>query len=74
MDHSKHNSEIRVVVKAIFTRQRQRQNFRGKGRGRDIETETRQSGAKARPRSRQDEPRHLKPITIITNVLLPCKK
>ena len=62
-------------------RQIPRQNFRGKGRGkaataktearqdrdrgRDVETEARQSGAEARPRSRQDEPRHLKPIIII---------
>jgi len=70
-------------------RQIPRQNFRGKGRGkaataktearqdrdrgRDVETEARQSGTEARPRSRQDEPRHLKPIIIITTVLLPCK-
>jgi len=54
---------IRVAVKAFL-------------RGRDVETEARQSGAKARPRSRQDEPRHLKPIIIITTVLVlvPCKK
>ena len=70
-------------------RQRTRQNFRRKSRvkaataktearqdrdrGRDVKTEARQSGAEARPRSRQDEPRHLKPIIVITTLLLPCK-
>jgi len=53
----------RVVVKAFL-----------RGRGGDVEKEARQSGAEARPRLRQDEPRHLKPIIIITTVLLPCKK
>jgi len=71
-------------------RQIPRQNFQGKGRGkaataktearqdrdrgRDVETEAMQSGTEVRLRSRRDEPRHLKPIIIITTVLLPCKK
>ena len=83
------NMKNQGCSQGIFTRQRPRQNFQGKGRGkaskaktkasqdqdrgRDTETEARQSDAKARPRSRQDEPRHLKPIIIVTTVLLPCK-
>ena len=83
-------ANIQGGIQGIFIRQRPRKNFRGKGRGkaataknearqdrdrgRDVETEARQSGAEARPISRQDEPRHLKPIIIITTVLLPCKK
>jgi len=85
-----HLCQMKGCSCGIFTRQRPRQNFQGKdrgkaataktkarqdrGRGRDVETKARQSGAEARPRSRQDRPRHLKPIIIITIVLLPCTK